>query len=239
MEYCNDAEKKLMEMYDSIRLGDNPICQECKASVPEFSMPVSAWVVGNHFYEHEKRVLFVGKTARSDPGDVYGSYRTAFHVTRELLWEKSWAYWSYTGGITEALYGEDSPEHIAFTNMVKCNDSPDIDTTSELVKKNCVCRLKVLKREISVIQPTHIVFYTNRDYDNVLPEAFDAFRILQDETVPVGQRSMPWMEAEGSIGGRGYRILRIGHPQYKKRDEFIRLVCSFVNSTAPMPEAGA
>jgi len=77
MEYCNDAEKKLMEMYDTIRLGANPICQECKASVPELSMPVSAWVVGSHFYEHEKRVLFVRKTARSDPDDVYGSVSAA------------------------------------------------------------------------------------------------------------------------------------------------------------------
>ena len=83
------------------------------------------------------------------------------------------------------------------------------------------------------------MFYTNRDYDNVLPEAFDAVRILRDETVPVGQRSMPWMEAEGNIGGRGYRILRIGHPQYKKRDDFIRLVCSWVNDTAPMQEASS
>jgi len=73
----------------------------------------------------------------------------------------------------------------------------------------------------------------------VLPEAFDTFRILRNETVPVGQRSMPWMEAEGSIGGRGYRILRIGHPQYKKRDEFIRLVCDWVNATAPMQEASS
>lgn len=231
MEYCNATEKKLMEMYDSIKLGDNLICKECKASVPELSMPVSAWCVGNHFYEHEKRVLFVGKTARSDPGNVYVSYRTAFHDTRELLWKMSWAYWNYTGGITEALYGEDSPEYIAFTNMVKCNDSPDIDTTSELVKRNCVCRLKVLSHEIDVIKPTHIVFYTNRDYDNVLPEAFDDFRVLKDDNVRVGQRSMPWMEASGSIGESGYQILRIGHPQYKKRDEFIRLVCNWVNET--------
>ena len=69
------------------------------------------------------------------------------------------------------------------------------------------------------------------------PEAFVMFRFLRDETVPVGQRTVPVMEAEGSIGGRGYRILRIGHPQYKKRDEFIRLVCSWVNDTAPMLKA--
>ncbi|GEM_PF-4415094 len=29
MEYCNDTEKKLMDMYDFIRLGDNPVCREC------------------------------------------------------------------------------------------------------------------------------------------------------------------------------------------------------------------
>ena len=227
MEFYNDKEKEILDLYKQIELGKSDICLECR-TVCDLSMPIGCWCVGNHFYDGEKRLLFVGKNARGNPGDEFGSYRNTFEITRDVLWKKSWAYWSYTRAITEALFSDDSPEYIAFTNIVKCNDSPYVDTTSDIVKNNCILQLKVLRKEIEIIKPTNIVFYTSSDYDLHIKEVFDEFEILCDSSKFIGKKSMPWLEANAKIDHRRISVLRIGHPGRKKKDEFVKNVVDWV-----------
>lgn len=228
MEYYNEVEKRILELYKKIELGNSEICRNCRLNC-DLSLPVGCWCVGNHFFEHEKRVLFVGKNARGNPGKVCGTFRNSYEVTRDYLWERSWPYWSYTGAITEALFGEDSPEHIAFTNIVKCNDSPDVDTTSDFVKEHCIKQLKVLRYEIEIIKPTHIIFYTSWDYDNYIGDVFDEFAIKSNTQKKVGRKNMPWLEANASINQRDLKVLRIGHPERKKKEDFVNCVVDWVN----------
>lgn len=245
-EYVNNKkEDGLLSIYNNIKLGNCAICQECRNSVPvpeELSVPVSAWCIGNAFYEEEKRILFVGKTARGNPSKICGTIGDTFADTREFLWWETYdkdgkpaampsAYWGYTAEITKRLYGIDSPEFISFTNIVKCNDSPDIDTANSVMKENCVRKLRVLSREIEYTNPTHIIFYTGRYYDGYIKDVFDCYQVLDDKgDIEIGKRKMPWQEACGIINNKKYHVLRIGHPERKKKEEFVSGVVEWVRN---------
>lgn len=140
-----------------MELGTCKICEECHKK-EHLSLPIGCWCVGSDFNKTSKRILFVGKNARNNPGTIEDGFRNPFQYTRESLWNKSWPYWSYTRAITQRIFGDDSIEHIAFTNIVKSNNSGGKDTTSDFVKSNCILNLKVLQQELKVIHPTHIIF---------------------------------------------------------------------------------
>lgn len=74
----NDCEKKLLELYKNTLTEQNPTCKKCKNNNDALTRPVGAWVVGNKFYSHKKRVLFVGKNARGNPGKPYCDFQFAF-----------------------------------------------------------------------------------------------------------------------------------------------------------------
>ena len=238
----NEVENRILDMYKEIGLGRCEICRECRKTsyYPEdLSIPIGAWCVGSAFYEQEQRILFVGKTARSNPGKDCGTFRDAFAVTREFLWWEYWdnngkgesmpsAYWGYTAALTERIFGTDSPEFIAFTNILKCNDSPDVDTASIGMKESCIRKLRVLTREIEIIKPTHIIFYTGRAYDDFVPYVFDRYGILTDGEKQIGAHQMPWQEARGSIAETEYKVLRIGHPERKEKEDFIQSIAEWL-----------
>ena len=229
MEYYNEAEMKILELYKGIELGSSDICKNCKSNCNGLSSPVGCWCVGIHFFEHEKRILFVGKNARGNGCEKGETFQNSFEITRDTLWKKNWPYWSYTRAITETLFGENSPEHIAFTNIVKCNNSSDFDTTSDFVKEHCIKQLKVLSNEIEIIKPTHIIFYTSWNYDNYIGNVFDEFAIKINAQKQIGRKKMPWLEANASIKQMNFKVLRIGHPQYKKKEDFVNYVADWVN----------
>ena len=176
MRYFNETEKRLAERYHHMELGTCKICEECHKK-EHLSLPIGCWCVGSDFNKTSKRILFVGKNARNNPGTIEDGFRNPFQYTRESLWNKSWPYWSYTRAITQRIFGDDSIEHIAFTNIVKCNNSGGKDTTSDFVKSNCILNLKVLQQELKVIHPTHIIFYTAWYYDDYIPNVFDRYNI--------------------------------------------------------------
>lgn len=159
-----------------MELGTCKICEECHKK-ERLSLPIGCWCVGSDFNKTSKRILFVGKNARNNPGTIEDGFRNPFQYTRESLWNKSWPYWSYTRAITLRIFGDDSIEHIAFTNIVKCNNSGGKDTTSDFVKSNCILNLKVLQQELKVIHPTHVIFYTSWYYDDYIPNVFDRYNI--------------------------------------------------------------
>ena len=117
---------------------------------------VPMWQYGNNFDKSKYRILFVGKNARGNGDNNY--YNIA-----DKLYNGVWAYWSYTRNICESL--SLTWEDICFTNLIKCNTSATIDTTSPEMKENCIIKQKFVRKEIEYIKPLHIVFYTNTDYD--------------------------------------------------------------------------
>lgn len=224
----NNVEKKLLDMYNKKSIGDNPTCLQCKKENKELSNPVACWLIGDKFQNLDKRILFVGKNARGNCNEP--TKRDVFDVGRNL-WNNGWAYWTYTAEIVTNIFGDNSPEYIAFTNMVKCNNSPDKDTTTNSMKEFCIEKMKVLRNEIMIIKPTHIIFYTGRDYDYYMEKVFDDFIIRNDITKKIGKRNVPWREADAKIDDMMINVLRVCHPERKKKVDYIYAVSDWIRKT--------
>lgn len=232
MHDCNEAEQKLLKLYHDMSIGTRDECKDCHDNINNLSDPISCWCVGKDFYKNPKRILFVGKNARGNPGTKENGFRNTFQATRNYLWDESWPYWSYTREITQTIFGDDSVEHIAFTNIIKCNNSSGNDTTPDLVKENCILKFKILQNEIKIINPTHIIFYTARNYDAYILKVFDtnSYKILyNDDRKQIGSHNtMCWQEATADIDNQSFHILRTGHPQFKKRIDFVNEVSKWI-----------
>ena len=236
----NSTEEKLLTMYERIGMGNCRTCSICHANIENLSIPFTAWCVGNNFNNENKKILFVGKNARGGydiPKSV--KFLNVFDHGRWFWkpenWRETWgvaqpSYWNYTREITGKIFGDNSFEHIAFTNLVKCNNSPNKDTTSDLVKRNCICDLKVFSKEAKIIRPTHIIFYTSWYYDGYIQHAFETFKTLNEARKKIGAKYVPWGNAEATIDALKIRVLVTGHPQYLKKDEFTNAICSWVKT---------
>ena len=227
MNFYSPAEEKILEMYAAKQLSvhhdasTNPICVACKNSCDqkglELKGPISAWCVGKKFYENPYRVLFIGKVARGTPGSEETHCYNNFTASRDGLWHAPWLYWSYTRLICQNVFGNDSIENIAFTNMVKCNVSSTTDKNAREMKNFCVTQLEIIKEEIKIIKPAKIVFYTARNYDGYIRNLFGDFTVEVDGQCQIGrQPPMPWLEAVSKTDG--IQILRVGHPERKAMD---------------------
>ena len=239
MNFYSPAEEKILEMYAAKQLSvhhdasTNPICVACKNSCDqkglELKGPISAWCVGKNFYENPYRVLFIGKVARGTPGGEETHCYNNFTASRDDLWHARWSqYWSYTRLICQNVFGNDSIENIAFTNMVKCNVSSTTDQNTREMKDFCITQLEIIKEEIKIIKPAKIVFYTARDYDYYIQHLFDNLTVKVDGQCQIGKRNMPWLEAASEADD--IRILRVGHPERKKKVDFTNKISEWIQS---------
>ena len=239
MIFYSTAEEKILEMYAAKRLSvyhdasTSPICVACKNSCDqnglEIKGPISTWCVGKNFYENPYRVLFIGKVARGTPGSEETHCYNNFTASRDDLWHARWSqYWSYTRLICQNVFGNDSIENIAFTNMVKCNVSSTTDQNTREMKDFCITQLEIIKEEIKIIKPAKIVFYTERNYDGYIRNLFGDFTVEVDGQCQIGQKNMPWLEAASKADG--IRILRVGHPERLKEVDFTDKISAWIKS---------
>ncbi len=231
----NRIEQKLLSLYDEMNLGHCEICQKCKKENPNlYPKAVGCWFVGKAYEEQKKRILFIGKNARGMPAKDYEENQNGkgfleeFRYTRDGLWDMSWAYWSYTRAICHELFGSLGMEAIAFTNMVKCNGSDTVDTTTDSMRNHCIYELRVIKKEIETIQPSHVVCYTGGYYDYWLADLFDKLECTEAIHVPIGKKQMPFAEFDATSLGNSIRVLRIGHPERKQKDAYVSTVVKWV-----------
>lgn len=230
-DFYNSYEEKLLKIYENLNIGNSEICKQCKMEChnKNLSKPNSAWLVGNNLDIHDKRILFVGKNARGGEYEENTKFTNHFYNSRKGLWYMNWPYWNYTKCISNKIFGDDSPENIAFTNLIKCNFSLKEDTTTDEMKNNCIVYLKVIREEIKIIKPNKIIFYTNTDYDKFIPKIFDTFNLIYNKKEQIGQKTMPWGEYTGIINSSKIDILRVGHPERKCKSDFINKVCNWLN----------
>lgn len=226
----NVMEENLFKMYDDIHLGWSLVCKECNEKTANLSSPVSFWFVGTN-YEHEGgRVLFVGKNARGEPGEKRGNYYNSTMEAKKY-WNYSWPYWSYIRTITEEVYGEKGADYIAYTNIIKCNNSGTIDNTSELVKDNCISKMQVLKREIELLKPNKIIFLTSWYYDDYIKSIFKDIYDIESKKVQIGANKMPWWEFYGNINNDKIKVLRVGHPERKKKTDYVNAIVKWIKQS--------
>lgn len=231
--------EKIFETYNEINLGQNPICAKCIESnnASFFSKPISSWKVGKEYETEPNKILFVGKVHRGDNLGpmINGLFQDATTIGNSLLKHNSWAYWSYTREIIKAVHGDinNGKEKIAFTNLIKCNNSRTTDETTEFTKQSCLSDLQVVWREIDVLKPNKIIFYANTDYDNHILsyKPSDNFEDLDNKhkKVKIGAKYMPWWNRVfyDENGKVITEFLRIGHPERLKKAEFIKKVSNW------------
>ena len=95
------------------------------------------------------------------------------------------------------------------------------------MKAHCITDLGVFAKEAEIIRPKNIVFYTARDYDPYISKLFGID--LGGGTRKIGAREMPWFSGRGiSFHGEELNILRVGHPQCKKKADFCTAVAEWI-----------
>ena len=240
-------EKEIISMYDKFDHDEKriDICKQCRKENPNLSKAVGVWSVGEHYAEQYKKVLFVGKNARGNPAENYEEnknnkwYLNEFQCSRKELWNiKKWAYWSYTKEICNQVFGNNlGIEAVAFTNMVKCNDSEtsgtSTDTTTDSMKKYCIKELQVIKEEIKILNPTHIIFYTGNYYNDWIPGLFENYesKFTEESIKKIGEKNMPFVKYEWNFEDKKIKALRVGHPERMKKDAYILAVSEWIRSS--------
>lgn len=224
----NVDEKIIFDMYEKSQLGRSETCSLCRKENQGLSKPTSIWHVGEQYKTSEYRVLFVGKAARGSIEQDAGGANDILDGTdlAKYLYYKGWPFWSYTRTIANELYGESEAwEKIAMTNMVKCNASETVDTTTESVKRNCA---QYLRKEIELLAPRNIIFYTNAWYDDAIESLFDRVKNSVYQDVPCGQKQMHLWTFDGVIGDHTMRVMRTGHPERMKKEDFTGQILRFL-----------
>ena len=235
------TEQEVFNLYRKLNLKHNDICVSCIAGCANngirLSNPASIWQVGTNYHKAKIRLLFVGKIARrgNNLGKlVSNNFIDATEKANELYYDESWAYWSYTKAIASRIFKDNPWENIAFTNCIKCDDSSTQDNSNAIQKENCLKNLGVLWKEIEILKPHNIVFYTHWDFDYYIEE-FRPLKNFTDKTdknftVNIGQKTMPWWERTYYNENDTVKILRVGHPERKKKVDFVDKITNWINN---------
>ena len=232
--------EKIFEMYKSISVGKNQICSECN-NEGALGKPLSIYFIGDNFHASDDTILFVGKTAVGGEGigpfiDNLFTDATEFGELSLDLKEKyatGRAFYSYTNEIIKQYYGsyEIGKQFIALTNLVKCNNASTNDETPPHVMQHCINDLKVTWREIEILKPKRIIFYTARGYDDFIDnfepiEYFEYIDVANDESNCWWHRKF-LDENKNTICD----FLRIFHPSRKNKEEYVSNVVEWLNET--------
>jgi len=226
--------------------GSNPVCQECRQKTPGLSRALGPWLLGSPVKQATK-VLFVGKVARGDciGEEVAPNFEDVSPFGEAFIFQSSWPYWAYTRDIIVAVFGslEDGIPHVAFTNIIKCNNESTADTTTYFTKTSCIDSNQFIWKEIESQHPQRIVFYTANDYDEqimrFMPSFADRFVDTIDTHVQIGQKWMPWWERifYDSGGTEVLRFIRVGHPERKLRCDFVSAITNWLTKNEEAEQA--
>ena len=221
-------------MYAEKEVGTNDICVECKRRAKKKGKeltngPVPILHVGKNFDNNDKRLLFIGLVAYGWNDKLGNSKENVkktweeIHKFNEEVIAKTYTnieerfrqiFEEKNGSIkviraikqaTSQIFGNSQRayDNIAFTNFVHCNSDSVDDNLLQFVRRSCidVKKLGLLFKEIEILNPTHVVVLTQ------------THKYVQFLPKP------------------DYRLLQIKHPSRGNRDEFIRKIKEFYNTT--------
>lgn len=213
-------------------------------STAGLSGPIAIWQVGRKFTSDPYRLMLIGKTARGTiraPDEIElelsrNGYIDGTHEADEWIRTYRTAYWRYTSALIERLFSsiDDGWDRVAFTNLVKCNDSMTIDTTSTQIAENCIRGLRVTWRELELLQPFNVILFTNHHYDDYIHDYTSHFHTTdftdRAHRVPNGAKQILWWHREcvSKSSGWRFRLLRTSHPERQRKDCFVDRLAKWV-----------
>lgn len=71
-----------------------------------------------------------------------------------------------------------------------------------------------------------ITFLTS--FDDYIPNVFDHYNVLYNGFKDIGKRKMSWQEAISTLDNQTFHVLRVGHPQYKKKSDFVDEISKWI-----------
>lgn len=238
-------------MYQNISIGKNEICKKCNAE-NEMEIPLSFYFAGDKFEKGEDTILFVGKTAVGGANfekEYQGDFKNDLFTDATKFGEKSLdliepystsrPFYNYTYHLIENYYGtyEKGKSYVALTNIVKCNNTTTNDTTFYHIKDFCINKLGVIWKEIQILSPKRVVFFTHEYYDDFIdafiPENCVTVEEVSDKRIVIGNKTTPWWHRR-FLDEKNERIcdfLRLGHPQMMDKLAYINAVVKWLNET--------
>ncbi|HEY5591892.1 MAG TPA: hypothetical protein VIK55_12845 [Paludibacter sp.] len=222
------------------KIGINKVCNNCKVQNGMCTTPLTPYLISDNLTLPNERIMFIGKVAR---GDSFGEYvadnlEDVTSFGKDYLENNSWAYYSYTKEIVETYYGdfERALKYISFSNMVKCNNETMNDTTPWDAKVNCIDKNKFIWKEVEIIKPKKIIFYTHNYYDTFI-EKFrptDCYSINDitdiNHRVNIGNKTSLYWHREFLDKNNNIvcSFLRVSHPMMKNRVDFIDSILTWL-----------
>lgn len=237
---------QVFEAYKELNLGNCKVCIQCKEiNENKLYYPLSIYSIGENFHNSTDTILFVGKTARGGEEDmgilINNSFIDVTEFGNNALDNSSWHFYAYTREIIKNYFGsyEEGKKNIAFTNLIKCNSGTTQDATLWDTKMNCLENLSVVWKEIEVLKPKRIIFYTHKDYDyfinRFLPSFSNNYKDITDleHKIQIGKKNCFWWHRDylGSNGEVLMSFLRLSHPERKKKVDYVNSVVTWLNST--------
>ena len=231
-----DNYKKLINLYENdLHIPNNEMCNICDST---FKQPLLPWQVGNKYFTDNGGIFIAGKPHRGTPGKVRDSnVIDGREVGKKLFFGKSWPYWSYTKEILNILFetSEESWEHITFSNIVKCTSTNSDDNTSLQCAKQCIVENKVIFKEIELLKPRKILFFTWSMHRHLLND----IPIAKNETIiehtnnkfrkNCGAKKLGWWERSFTAKwGSKVDFLIVGHPERMKKVEYVNMVAEWL-----------
>jgi len=206
----------------------------------QYKEPLLPWVVGHKYFTENGGIFIGGKPHRGRPqgakiresGVIDGRDRG-----KQLFLRGNWHYWSYTKAILEKLYGsaEDGWDHIAFSNVVKCTSTSGKDKTSGNCAIQCIKKNEVIVKELELLKPRKIIFYTWSMHRKLFEEIPFAIKGSVTEHSSIhhrrkcGAKDLGWWDRTfTSTWGTKVDYLILGHPERMKKSEYVSLVSQWL-----------
>lgn len=230
---------EIFKMYNQIAIGKNDICLKCKIN-EDLTLPLSIYHASENFSNLSNTVMFVGKNAVGSPGKISEDslFMDATDFGKEsidLLEEYATrrAFYSYSHEIIKRHFGsyDMGKDYVALSNIIKCNNKSTQDATSYNMKNNCINDLGVIWKEVEILNPKRIIFYTARHYDefikNYEPKGYTEIIDVVDVDAEC------WMHRK-YLDNNGIvirEILRTYHPERKNKEIFVNKICKWLEET--------
>jgi hypothetical protein len=230
----NNLEREVIRSYQI----KHDFCKQCKEEgkkrypMLEPTGPISFFGVGERFENDFFKVLFVGKNTWYNKDDAIGlktfsgsDFKDAREDGRDLFEHNCSAFWRCIREITQRLYPQFKKpsrtwdykelwEHIAVTNLTKCNTSTEIDygdTTPYYFTEQCI---QLFEEEVTQLQPKHMILFTGKGYDHYITKLsfIEGKNFDEDHQKIINGKAVWWLEGRSLVGNEMF-FLRTCHPQ--------------------------